>query len=385
MFSKIASLVENILPSNIAEGVSVAIGINKDARHVDRTYYCLVPNLLEPTGFTLHTVRALPVGVAGAAPKSERIFLVPSAASLDGLRAALHKEAVDATTVELGQGDGLTEFLQQTANQIDQTQSTVTKGLLIVGGLVALANPVTGVGLLASSLIPKAGGDALTAGIRTIGGRLKRRIRDRARSRAKTNADDAYAAALPSVRESPLLQRVGAMLDGHVDADERDATAVLFENGGELHRNVAAQAIAHVYGPIIENRKKAAECGLSRDTRAWLNRLVVEATEAEEISSEAASAALRIRALREHVQDGGISGALADLERRVINSPACVRNDRALCVFLNTQLSMLEKAVTESLLADESADLIARNLRALASADAVTSDELLRVLVSLTA
>ncbi len=381
MFQKLSSAITNRLPTELVEQVSLAFGFDDGTpQAVDRTYYCMVPQPQAPTGFTLHTVRHLPVGLAAAdACKQERVFLLPSHEALATLR-ELFNEQTRPTVTETTNPDIVTEFLQRTADQIDEGQMTVTKGLLLVGGVVALFNPITGIGLLASSLVPKIGGDAVTAGIRTMGGRVNEFVRNRSAEKADADAEKEYEAALPTVCTSPLLMRLLAMFAGDEQVDADDARAVLLEVD-DRNRNIVVQAIAHIYEPIIKDGAHPITENLSRDHRAWLSKLVDEATAAEQTMMKAGAAIARLRSVKERSTDP-IKAALSKLEVRLLREPTLVQGSASTRTFVNNHLTMLDEVTEKGSLTEDAMGVVAAYLKSLANGEPGDADAALRVMAA---
>jgi hypothetical protein len=127
-------------------------------REFDEKHYFLVPYTESSEGFSLFSLRSLPKGVPpiNEYPK-RRVFHLPTLESEAQLRDLIIK--VDKLTVNSNQGRECTmgDGLHSLANNIDKLESNITNGALLIGGLVAIFNPVVGAGIAIMALLPGVG------------------------------------------------------------------------------------------------------------------------------------------------------------------------------------------------------------------------------------
>ena len=141
----------------------------------DETHYFLVPDPCEAGGFTLAERRRLPegTGAVNSLPKV-RVFHVhdPAAVALleDRLAGKISAKKLRPSGVE----DDLAARLEQLGEEIDRQSHWVTGGLILVGGAVAVANPVMGIGIAAHALLPGLGAKLAKFGFGATADTLKR-------------------------------------------------------------------------------------------------------------------------------------------------------------------------------------------------------------------
>lgn len=121
----------------------------------DEKHYFLIPDRRNATYYSLYVLRCLPEGIPpiNDLPK-HRLFHLPSDACLPTLELMMLEAARDqAANVDVPQNSIATR-LSDLADNIDRLDHRVFQGSLLIGGLVALINPVAGAALAAKSLIP---------------------------------------------------------------------------------------------------------------------------------------------------------------------------------------------------------------------------------------
>ena len=144
----------------------------------DETHYLLIPRPVasgEGVEFTLFSKRVIPEGYGAnnSLPK-ERVFHLSDESVEDRLRSQL-TESLIAREGESGGGDplDLAGRLEALAEEMDKETDKVSGGMLIVGGLTTLINPVAGIGMMASGVLPKIGGKLVRSGASLAGDQLR--------------------------------------------------------------------------------------------------------------------------------------------------------------------------------------------------------------------
>lgn len=131
---------------------------NQYDRKVDEKHYFLIPDPRNLEGFSLYTMRCLPDGVPpiNDLPK-QRFFHLPNADALPTIESLLLDDA--RQNVQAKSADGLTlgSRLNGLADQIDKLDNKLFNGVLLVGGLVALVNPMAGAAIALKALMPSMG------------------------------------------------------------------------------------------------------------------------------------------------------------------------------------------------------------------------------------
>lgn len=123
----------------------------------DEKHYFLIPDHLCELEYSLYSMRYLPEDVPpiNNLPK-HRIFHLPNEHALATVQHILVNDARDAATSAPKQNI-ISDHASQLADQIDQLDSKVFNGALLISGLVALINPVAGAAIAAKSMLPSVG------------------------------------------------------------------------------------------------------------------------------------------------------------------------------------------------------------------------------------
>jgi hypothetical protein len=164
---KTASDVKDFAVSSISATESVfksLVSIETHANLEDITYYFLVPDINDPKEYILQSHRVVPTNVIDESKLvKKQIFQVPSSESINTLRNMIQVKVEK----DLPNGSDLSTFTSDTltdlANSIDKNNSSLTNGLFIVGGVICLANPITGAAIIGSSLLPNVISDVVSS------------------------------------------------------------------------------------------------------------------------------------------------------------------------------------------------------------------------------
>jgi hypothetical protein len=154
-----------------------------DHDRFDEKHYFLIPDRLSEVGYSLYVMRCLPEGVPpiNDLPK-RRLFHLPNKNALPTLEHILVSDAKKAAERESTTANSFGARLHEIADQIDRLDGKVFQGVLLIGGLVALINPIAGAAVAAKALVPSIGlllskyglqyvGD--TANARELGNRIR--------------------------------------------------------------------------------------------------------------------------------------------------------------------------------------------------------------------
>jgi hypothetical protein len=155
---KTTSQVKNFTANSIAStevGLKSLVSVGTHTSPEDITYYFLVPDINNPKNYILHSHRVIPTNIIDESKLvKKQIFQIPSSESINTLRNMIQAKVEK----ELHEGSDLSSFTSDTladlANTIDESNNTLTNGLLIVGGVMCLANPITGAAIIGTSLLP---------------------------------------------------------------------------------------------------------------------------------------------------------------------------------------------------------------------------------------
>ena len=252
------------------------------SRELDERHYFLIPDRMASDGYSLVVTRCLPEGVPpiNNLPKSRTLHL-PNENADAMLRKLLIDQAKSAELDKPNEGHTLATRARDLADAIDALDGKVFGGVLLVGGLVALFNPVAGAAIAAKSLLPSLGMLASKYGLRVAEDSLSQ-------AELKSKARSAEKEVLQQFRESNTSQRVDEVLQIlelalRTDEDEYDPMLALHnelqdasEEQQRLNR-LSAKAILDVYSSVLANtnsRSKHSEsAGLGSEDQRFLSLL----------------------------------------------------------------------------------------------------------------
>jgi hypothetical protein len=125
---------------------------------VDEKHYFLVPDTGSETGYSLHIMRCLPMGVPpiNELPK-RRMLHLSSSHALPLLQSIVSEQAkADVRSAERDT-PYLASNLNALIDEIDAVDGKLFNGVLLIGGLVAFVNPVAGAAVALKAVLPSAG------------------------------------------------------------------------------------------------------------------------------------------------------------------------------------------------------------------------------------
>jgi hypothetical protein len=242
----------------------------------DEKHYFVVPYRLSETGFSLHTMRCLPESVPeiNDLPK-RRIFHFPNFHYEALLREQMIQSAVQLSN-ERKANDKHT--LERLADDIDSLDSKLTYGMLLVGGVAAVFNPLVGAGIAAKALLPGMGSLANKYGLRPVGEKLTDAQLKKAAKEAETSVIQQFSEANTLKVENPILQELELAL--RTTEDEHDplvevnlSNGSIPELGNERWRQLTEKAVYHCYQDVLKNKKLHKKAGLGPEDLRWLQSL----------------------------------------------------------------------------------------------------------------
>lgn len=174
---------------------------------VDETHYFLVPYRAHECGYTLYSTRSLPPGVGpeNSLPKA-RIFHLHDQSGVATLEALILKKKVTDTLGDNPSPSELADHLENLGETIDKESFKITSGLLIIGGAVAMANPVVGVGIAANALFPSLGAKASRLGLSLAGDKIRSFAKRKLQEKAEKEAKSEVKKLKPELYLNPLLK-----------------------------------------------------------------------------------------------------------------------------------------------------------------------------------
>jgi hypothetical protein len=176
----------------------------------DETHYFLIST---PSGYVLAERRRLPpgVGTVNSLPKV-RIFHVHDIAGV----AVLEAELLGVLAKQKLQGPGfehdIAKRLEIIGEEIDRQSFWVTGGLVLVGGAVAVANPLLGIGIAAKALLPEIGSKLTKAGLGVAADSMRRMGQSWRERTARKGAQHDIKRLRPQVTIDPVLRFIDELV-----------------------------------------------------------------------------------------------------------------------------------------------------------------------------
>ena len=242
----------------------------------DETHYLLIPffgDEAATSAFVLFSKRVIPEGhgATNSLPK-ERIFHLSDLSAEERLREQL--TLAIAVSGKKKQGTGVVELadrLEALAEQVDQETEKLSGGFLLVGGLTTLLNPIVGVGMMASGILPAITGKLTKSGAAAAGGQLRDWSEKRANQKSEKSARGEVAKLKPQVFVNPILKELEAVLTNPTGREDPLLEGKGWQEGFPNHRYfaVTAEGVGAVYEDCLKDRQSP----LSPAIKAWLKHL----------------------------------------------------------------------------------------------------------------
>ncbi|WP_444882907.1 hypothetical protein [Microbulbifer sp. PSTR4-B] len=242
----------------------------------DEKHYFVIPYQLSQTGFTLHTMRCLPDDApeVNDLPK-RRIFHFPNSHYEGSLRKFMVESAVE---LSLERGNSGKSSLERLADDIDKLDRKLTVGMLLVGGVAAVFNPLIGAGLAAKAVLPGMSGLVNKFGLRPAGEKLselqsKKMLRQAEEDVAKQFSESNTLKVInPILQELELaLRTTEAQHDPLTDPNLADGS--IPELDSERWRELTERAVYHVYKDVYRDKRLAKKAQLGPEDLRWFEVL----------------------------------------------------------------------------------------------------------------
>jgi hypothetical protein len=238
----------------------------------DETHYFLVPLRTAPDGYAVSIQHALPAGygLANDLPKV-RIFHLPSAAARERMEEILISN-LGKNYREQNAADAHSEMavrIERIAAEIDKQSERVTGGLLVIGGVVAIANPLLGVGIAAKALFPSVGSKVTNEALRFVSEKLRISAKRGAEEKAAQVAATEVGKLKPVVHANPLL----ALLENAVNNEAPDFDPSSQPCASDRFQTITARAIVQTYADILAMETQPTEARLHGYDIGWLRAL----------------------------------------------------------------------------------------------------------------
>lgn len=250
------------------------IAATGESHRYDEKHYFVIPFYLSPCEFALHQLRALPPGVGehNTLPK-RRVFHFAHPDMELALRHYMQQTAAEMVSEHR---EGTPHVLERLADDIDALDKKLTYGMLAVGGVAALVNPLLGAGIAAKALLPGAGSLLNKYGLRPVGEKLRERQIEKETRDAQAKLDTDFESAQTIKVINPLLQTLSLSLNS--TESEYDpliginfAAASLPELDGEDWRQLTELAICDTYDKVINTPSLHQKARLEEKDLRWLS------------------------------------------------------------------------------------------------------------------
>ena len=238
----------------------------------DEKHYFVIPFMLSDSKIILHTMRCLPEGVpeVNDLPK-RRVFHFPNQDSEAVVRKVLSENAKDIVEQQHANSSNT---LINLANDIDSLDKKLTYGMLTVGGIAALVNPLLGASIAAKALLPGVAGLLSKYGLRPAGEKLNEsQIRKKIKE-AEENVQNEFKSASTIQVVNPILQELELAL--RTSESEHDPLIDFDLSMGNIEeldsnrwRELTLTAFRHTYSDLINNPEKHSEACLGPEDIRW--------------------------------------------------------------------------------------------------------------------
>ena len=244
-----------------------------DNQLYDETHYLLVPDRDTEAGFSLYTKRVLPEGYGSDNELSKkRVFQLPNDKSLEKLELLLQQQISERNLAGLDTQSSIADRLDVIAEEIDKQSNKITNGLLIIGGIVAVANPILGVGIAVKALLPSLTSKLTTGGLDHFSGFLKKNKQASAEKDANKLAKKEIKKLAPEVSINPALTLLYTSL--HTSDPDHDPLTESVDLWNDLDQTksilIASEAISVIYA---QRTKKNQSPYLHKNDIAWIKSL----------------------------------------------------------------------------------------------------------------
>ena len=124
----------------------------------DEKHYFLIPDIASDEGYSLYVMRCLPDGVPPINKLEKRRLLhLPDQSALPMLEHIVIKGARERANLDATPNNFVSNNLDSLINEIDRVDKKVFGGVLLLGGLVALTNPLAGALVAMKAAAPSLG------------------------------------------------------------------------------------------------------------------------------------------------------------------------------------------------------------------------------------
>lgn len=242
----------------------------------DEKHYFVIPYKLSQAGFSLHSMRYLPEGVPDIndLPK-RRVFHFPNDYYEGSLREHM---LISAREIVSERADQESSSLDKLANEIDALDSKLTYGMLFVGGLAAVVNPLVGAAIVAKAILPSATGLISKYGVRAASKKVKEIQLNKEMKSAEEKVIKDFSNSDTLKVINPILVELELALNTTEEQhdpliDPNLASGSIKQLDSEHWRELTERAVYHVYKDVYNNPSKHKEASLGPEDIRWFKVL----------------------------------------------------------------------------------------------------------------
>jgi hypothetical protein len=181
-----------------------------DYTQFDEKHYFLIPDKASDDGYSLYVMRSLPEGVPPINDLEKRRLLhLPSESALPMLEHIVVKDARERASAEAVSGNFVSSNLDSLIDEIDKVDGKVFGGVLLLGGLVALANPLAGAAVAMKAAVPSIGLMVSKYGMKAVSETATNIDVARQIKRAEKDVKTQFKSAKTVSVVNPLLHHLG--------------------------------------------------------------------------------------------------------------------------------------------------------------------------------
>ncbi len=261
---------------NIPFFTSIKIIASVDLKNRDETHYFLVPYRLNESSYALFTQRVLPdgVGPANSLPKA-RIFHLPDKAASAAIEKLATNQIKELKLKTASTSAPLADRLDLLAQEIDRHSDRITGGLVLIGGVIAIANPILGIGIAAKALLPTVTSKLSKHGINHVSDWLRDKKVKSLEKSATNEAEKEISKLAPEILNDPVLRLLEESLEtSDTNHDPNIAFAAMMNTPSEATATIfTASAISHVYADCMADPATHSKAQLHPADLRWLKSL----------------------------------------------------------------------------------------------------------------
>lgn len=284
--SPLLDRVSNSISSNastfkeVVNGLPIFISFETTKKHqsieYDEKHYFVIPYEISEYKFALHTMRCLPNAVPDInnLPK-RRVFHFANYHAEGALRNYMLESVRE---IVKDQHNDNQNSLESLANDIDSLDSKLTYGMLLIGGITAIFNPLIGAGIAAKALLPGPTSVFSKYGLRPGGKKLRRLQLRKDIHQAEESVTKQFEDSDTLRVLNPILQELDLAL--RTNEDEHDpltdpnlADGSIPELTHERWRDLTETAICHVYKDVYTDPSLHIKAKLGPEDLRWLQTM----------------------------------------------------------------------------------------------------------------